>query len=78
VAGRLEYGEWKAQDGSRRSKHEVIVEQVDFLSPRSTLAPRGSEPQHEEPAPAQHEQPAQDEPETPTAPPERVLKPIPA
>jgi single-strand DNA-binding protein len=78
VAGRLEYGEWKAQDGSRRSKHEVIVEQVDFLSPRNTLTPRESEPQRDEPAAAQHEQPAQDEPETPPALPERVLKPIPA
>ncbi len=33
VIGRLEYQEWKAQDGSPRSRHEVIAEQVQFLDP---------------------------------------------
>ena len=32
VAGRLEYREWEADDGSKRSKHEVIAAQVDFLA----------------------------------------------
>jgi single-strand DNA-binding protein len=36
VSGRLEYQEWKAQDGSPRSRHEVIGEQVQFLGARST------------------------------------------
>ncbi len=36
VSGRLEYQEWKAQDGSPRSRHEVIGEQVQFLGPRTT------------------------------------------
>jgi single-strand DNA-binding protein len=32
VSGRLSYGEWEAEDGSKRSKHEVIAHhQVDFL-----------------------------------------------
>lgn len=31
VTGRLEYREWKAQDGSPHSKHEVIADQVSFL-----------------------------------------------
>ncbi len=31
VSGRLGYSEWEAGDGSRRSKHEVIANQVDFL-----------------------------------------------
>jgi single-strand DNA-binding protein len=31
VAGRLSYSEWSAEDGSRRSKHEVIAEDVTFL-----------------------------------------------
>ncbi len=34
VSGRLEYQEWKAQDGSPRSRHEVIAEQVQFLGGR--------------------------------------------
>ena len=34
VSGRLEYQEWKAQDGSPRSRHEVIGEQVQFLGSR--------------------------------------------
>ncbi len=31
VTGRLEYREWKAQDGSPHSKHEVIADQIEFL-----------------------------------------------
>ncbi len=31
VTGRLEYREWTDSDGGRRSKHEVIAYQVDFL-----------------------------------------------
>lgn len=31
VAGRLAYSEWEDADGRRRSKHEVIARQVDFL-----------------------------------------------
>lgn len=32
VSGRLAYSEWKADDGSKRSKHEVVASQVDFLA----------------------------------------------
>lgn len=32
VSGRLEYSEWEADDGSRRSKHEVIANDVQFLA----------------------------------------------
>lgn len=39
--GRLHYGQWEAEDGTRRSKHELIVGEVEFLS-----APRADE--HEE------------------------------
>jgi single-stranded DNA-binding protein len=31
VAGRLAYSEWEDGDGRRRSKHEVIARQIDFL-----------------------------------------------
>ena len=32
VSGRLSYGEWETKDGDKRSKHEVIARQIDFLS----------------------------------------------
>jgi single-strand DNA-binding protein len=31
VSGRLEYREWKTEDGSLRSKHEVVADHVQFL-----------------------------------------------
>ena len=33
VTGRLEYREWKGQDDSPHSKHEVIADGVEFLDP---------------------------------------------
>ena len=33
VAGRLDHREWEADDGSKRSKHEVVPRSVDFLRP---------------------------------------------
>lgn len=32
VDGRLHYGQWEAEDGTRRSKHELIVGELEFLS----------------------------------------------
>ncbi len=32
VAGRLAYSEWEDSEGRRRSKHEVIARQIDFLA----------------------------------------------
>lgn len=32
VTGRLEYRQWTAEDGSPRSKHEVVAAQIDFLA----------------------------------------------
>ena len=34
VSGRLNYSEWEADDGSRRSKHQVIARDVEFLGGR--------------------------------------------
>ena len=36
VTGRLEYRQWEGQDGSPRSKHEVVANQVDFLAKPAT------------------------------------------
>ncbi len=32
ISGRLSYRQWQAEDGSARSKHEVIANQVEFLA----------------------------------------------
>lgn len=34
VAGRLRWGQWEAEDGSKRSKHELIVDELEFMAPR--------------------------------------------
>lgn len=31
VTGCIDYREWEAEDGSKRSKYEVVADQVDFL-----------------------------------------------
>lgn len=42
VNGRLSYRQWQAEDGSARSKHEVLANQVDFLA--RPAGPNGSAP----------------------------------
>jgi single-strand DNA-binding protein len=34
VEGRLDYQEWEAQDGTKRSKHQVVADRVQFLDTR--------------------------------------------
>ena len=34
VEGRLKFNTWEAQDGSRRSKHEVVANNIHFISRR--------------------------------------------
>jgi single-strand DNA-binding protein len=34
VTGQLRYSEWQAQDGSKRSKHSVVAQRVEFLDPK--------------------------------------------
>jgi single-strand DNA-binding protein len=31
VAGRLRYSEWRAEDGSKRSRHSIVARRVEFL-----------------------------------------------
>lgn len=35
IEGKLRYSSWESKDGSKRSKLEVIVDEVEFLSPRN-------------------------------------------
>jgi len=34
VSGRLELDEWEAEDGTRRQRHKVVAEEVEFLGGR--------------------------------------------
>lgn len=36
VEGKLRYSSWQTQDGQRRSKLEVVVDEVEFLSSRNS------------------------------------------
>lgn len=38
IDGRLEYSQWVADDGTNRSKHEVIAQEVEFLDPAKAAA----------------------------------------
>ena len=47
IEGRLRFSQWQAQDGSKRSKLEVIVDEIEFMSrgqERQQAAP--TEPPH--------------------------------
>lgn len=73
IEGRLQYQQWTAQDGSKRSRHMVIVDTFQFLGgprdgqggggpPRSSApagrAPSGRAPAgHDEPPPPMDEEP---------------------
>ncbi len=46
VTGRLEYREWKGQDGSPHSKHEIIADQVEFMEPPKTNGSGPAEPDY--------------------------------
>ena len=54
VVGRLNYSEWEAEDGSPRSRHQVIAREVEFLGARRTEESEGdaNQPQEAEPAAA--------------------------
>ncbi len=48
IGGRMEYREWEADDGTRRSAYSVVADQVDFLDRR-----RESDDPDPKPAPAE-------------------------
>lgn len=43
VEGRLQFDQWVAQDGTKRSRHRVIVENFQFLGSRGEAAPDNAE-----------------------------------
>lgn len=49
VDGRLRWSQWQAQDGSKRSKLEVIVDEIEFMSRREQA---GAQQPQQQAAPA--------------------------
>ena len=39
IEGRLRYSQWEAQDGTKRSKHSLVANRVDFLGPKPAEQP---------------------------------------
>lgn len=39
IEGKLRYSSWEAKDGSRRSKIEALVDEIDILEPKRDTAP---------------------------------------
>ena len=50
VEGKLRYSSWEAKDGTKRSKLEVVVDEVEFLSSRNQ---QGGQQPYKAAAPAQ-------------------------
>ena len=51
VSGRLRYSEWEGEDGSKRSRHSIVAQRVEFLdgkgagdAPAAVADEEGSEP----------------------------------
>lgn len=36
IDGHLRWGQWETEDGSKRSKIEVIIDELEFMSPRKS------------------------------------------
>lgn len=71
VEGRLQYDTWEGKDGTKRSKHRVVVERFQFLG-----APTGARPAAPPRAPAPEEAEGGDVSE-PAPPPEETGDDIP-
>ena len=56
--GRLRWSQWTAKDGSKRSKVDIIVDDIEFMS-RRQQGTLGAEPTYSTPSPAQPAQPIQ-------------------
>lgn len=39
VEGKLRWSQWQAQDGSKRSKVEIVVDEIEFMSSRDQSVP---------------------------------------
>ena len=44
IEGKLRWSQWEAKDGSKRSKLEVIVDEIEFMSKAENAEKKGSKP----------------------------------
>ena len=44
IEGKLRWSKWEANDGSKRSKLEVIVDEIEFMSKAENAEKKGSKP----------------------------------
>jgi len=47
VSGELGYQEWQAQDGSKRSRVQVVVRSIQLMDPKPQGSPQGESPARE-------------------------------
>ncbi len=52
VEGRLSYRSWEDKDGAKRSMHEVIADQIQFLGQKPEASANGARAQAPKPQPA--------------------------
>jgi len=53
VEGRLDFQQWTAQDGGKRSKHGIVVDTFQFVGGRGDDSQGGGYREQRQPAPAQ-------------------------
>ncbi len=66
IEGKLRWSQWE-RDGQRRSKIEVIVDEIEFMSSRNNAAPANGAPTYQAPA-YQQQAPAYQVPQAQAAP----------
>lgn len=69
IDGRLHWSQWE-RNGEKRSKLEVIINDIQFLSPREGAQGAPQQPQYQQPAPT-YQQTAQQPPQQPQAAPQQ-------
>lgn len=57
IEGKLRWSQWEAQDGSKRSKVEVIVDEIELMQRKQDGATRQAAPAQPQPQPAAYVQP---------------------
>ncbi len=72
IEGRLQFDTWEGQDGTRRSKHRVLVDRFEFIGGRppgrGAPAPYPAEAQSPQPTPPEAPQEPEPAPPAPAAP----------
>ena len=52
IEGKLRYSTWESKEGGKRSKLEVVVDEVEFMSQAKAQAQPQRQPQYNAPAPS--------------------------